>query len=257
MAMANNHPEYKNALITGASSGLGRSLAAWVARRGTRVFAAARRVEPLRALSSDAAKSGGKIEAISMDVANSKQTIEQIQQIDEQCGGLDLVVANAGTGAVTDGKRIQWEVIEKVIQVNVTGAAATLCAALPRMVERNRGHLVGISSIAAWRGMHRHAGYSASKAFLAVFLEGLRVDLRPTGVRVTCIYPGFVKSEMTAKNKFKMPFLLETEDAVERMGKAILRAQSDFAFPWQTSAAMRAVKLLPNPIFDRVARKLG
>ncbi len=255
--MAINHPDYKNALITGASSGLGQGLAVWFARRGTRVFAAARRMEPLRALSEAAAASGGKIEAVSMDVADSRQTIEQIQQIDDQCGGLDLVVANAGIGGLTDGKRIAWQTVDKIIQVNVTGAAATLCAVLPRMVERNRGHLVGISSIAAWRGMRRHAGYSASKAFLAIFLEGLRVDLHSTQVRVTCIHPGFVKSEMTAKNKFKMPFLLETEDAVERMGKAILRAESEFSFPWQTSAAMRAIRLLPNRIFDSAARKLG
>jgi short-subunit dehydrogenase len=246
--------EYRNALITGASSGIGRGLAAWFATRGTRVFAAGRRIEQLRVLHDEVQT--GIVEAVEMDVANTSQTITRIQQLDEECGGIDLVIANAGVGGVTDGTRLDWNVVEKLIAVNVTGAAATLSAVLPKMVERGRGHLVGVSSIAAFRGLPKSAAYSASKAFLATFLEGLRVDLKPTGVKVTTIFPGFVKSEMTAKNKAKMPFLLETEDAVERIGKAILRGASTFAFPWQTSMAMGSVKFLPNALYDLAAKKI-
>jgi short-subunit dehydrogenase len=124
------------------------------------------------------------------------------------------------------------------------------------MVERDRGHLVGVSSLAAWRGLPRSAAYSASKAFLATFLEGLRVDLQRTGVKVTSIHPGFVKSEMTEKNKHPMPFLLETAEAVDLMGRAIARQNAEFAFPWQLSSAMRLAKVMPNAVWNATAKKL-
>src|SRR4051794_25869142 len=145
--------KYESALITGASSGIGRGLAAWFARRGTRVYACGRREAELASLRDEVTRAGGRLEAVVMDVAKARETMEQIQQIDEACGGLDLVVANAGLGTATPAKKMQWALVEQMIGVNVTGAAATLCAALPKMVERNRGHLVGVSSIAAYRGM--------------------------------------------------------------------------------------------------------
>jgi short-subunit dehydrogenase len=247
---------YKTALITGASSGLGRGLALWLARRGTHVFAAARRKENLQALADEARAAGATVEPVEMDVARAEESIARIQQIDTDCGGLDMVVANAGMGLETSAKRIAWERVKPMLEVNVTGAAATLSAVLPRMVERNRGHLVGVSSLAAWRGLPRNAVYSASKAFLSTFLESLRVDLKRTAVRVTCIHPGFVKSEMTAVNKFRMPFLMETADAVELMGKGILAGKPVVAFPWQMSTSMRLIRAMPDPLFDLVARKM-
>lgn len=248
---------YRTALVTGASSGLGRGLALWLARSGVRVFASGRRVEQLQALADEARAAGATIEPVEMDVARTEETLARIRQLDADCGGLDLVVANAGVGGETHGKRLDWERVQHTIDVNVTGASATLCAVLPQMVERRRGHLVGIASLAAWRGLKGHAAYSASKSFLSTFMESLRVDLKDTGVRVTCIYPGFVKSEMTAKNRFPMPFLLETDDAADRMGRAILRGDTEFAFPWQIASVMKLVKTLPNPLFDATARRLG
>jgi short-subunit dehydrogenase len=143
-----------------------------------------------------------------------------------------------------------------VLEVNVMGTAATLSAVLPQMVERKRGHLVGISSLAAFRGLPKDAAYSGSKAFLTTFMESLRVDLQGTGVRITCIHPGFVKSEMTAPNEHPMPFLLETQDAVERMARAITRGVPVYRFPWQMSAVMRVVKVLPDPLFDALGRRV-
>jgi NAD(P)-dependent dehydrogenase (short-subunit alcohol dehydrogenase family) len=99
--------------------------------------------------------------------------------------------------------------------------------------------------------------YSASKAWLAIFLEGLRVDLQGTGVDVTSIHPGFVKSEMTQKNEHPMPFLLETEDAVERTARAIVRADAEYAFPWQLWSVMRMAKVMPNGLWNATSRKLG
>jgi short-subunit dehydrogenase len=247
---------YRTALITGASSGLGYGLALWFAKRGTRVFAAARRTQHLQACAEEARVTGGTVEPVEMDVSRTDETMERIQRIDADCGGLDLVVANAGVGLDTDGKHFEWERAKKVLDVNVMGAAATLSAVLPQMVERKRGHLVGVSSIAAFRGLPHNAAYSGSKAFLTTFMESLRVDLKGTGVHVTCIHPGFVRTEMTAPHTHPMPFMLEIQEAAERMGRAIVRGQPVFSFPWQTRAAMGVAQALPNAVFDPLMRRL-
>lgn len=247
---------YRTALVTGASSGLGRGLALWLAKQGLRVFATGRRLSQLEALAKEAQAAGATVEPLEMDVTQTDATLERIRALDGECGGLDLVVANAGVGGVTHGKRLQWERVRAIIDTNVTGAAATLSAVLPQMVERRRGHVVGISSLASFRGLAGHGAYSASKAFLATFMESLRVDLAGTGVRVTCVYPGFVKSEMTAQNEFPMPFLMETDAAVELMGRGILRGETELFFPWQLALPSRLVKVLPNPLFDAAARRL-
>jgi len=247
--------DYKVAVITGASSGLGRGLAAWFAKRGVRVYACARRGDALRSLAEEASAAGGFVEPVTLDVSDTEATVGTLLRIDSESAGIDLVIANAGVGADMSKERFGWPSVKKVLEVNVMGAAATLSAVLPRMIERGRGHLVGVSSLASYRGLPRAAGYSGSKAFLATFLESLRVDARRKGIRVTSLHPGFIKTEMTAGANMPMPFLLDAEDAIERMGKAILRSESEFAFPWQLSTAMHAVKWLPNGIYDIAAKK--
>ncbi|MDY7225589.1 SDR family NAD(P)-dependent oxidoreductase [Hyalangium rubrum] len=247
---------YRTAFITGASSGIGRGLAAWLARRGVRVFGAARRLEELEALAREV-QSEGEIVPVQLDVADARSTLEVIRSIDESCGGLELVVANAAIAPETPGHALAWDTVEQIIDVNVRGAAATLGAVADRMVSRGSGHLVGISSQAAGRGLPRHVAYSASKAFLSNFIEGLRVDLGPRGVKVTAIHPGFVRTPGTAGNAFKMPFLLEVDDAVDRIGRAIFRGASDFSFPWQAATVSKLSRLLPNGLWDRAVRGFG
>jgi short-subunit dehydrogenase len=246
--------EYKTALVTGASSGMGRGLALWLAARGIKVYAAGRRLDRLRDLAKESAE--GNIEPMELDVALSRKTVEQVRELDDACGGLDLIVANAGLGHESSGKRIDWDKVEQVLQVNVMGAAATLSAVLPRMCERKRGHLVGVSSIAAHRGLPKSAAYNGSKAFLTVFCQSLRLDVERFGVRVTTIHPGFVKTEMTSKNKFPMPFLLEADDAVNRMGRAILKGKRTFSFPFPLVAAMELGRALPGPLFEAAVKNL-
>jgi short-subunit dehydrogenase len=246
--------QLRRALVTGASSGLGRALAAWLAARGVTVVAAARRRPNLDALREEAARAGGVIEPLELDVADVAAVRERLVEVDGQEGGLDLVVANAGAGELTPAKKLDWEACERILRVNVLGAAATLTAALPGMLARNRGHLVAIASIAAVRGLPNNAAYGGSKAFLRSFMESLRVDLSTTGVKTTCVFPGFVKSEMTAPNKFAMPFLLETDDAAARIGSAIFAQQAELWFPWQMALATRALRLLPGPLYVRVGR---
>ena len=144
-----------------------------------------------------------------------------------------------------------------MIDVNVTGASATLLGAVPGMVERKRGQLVGISSLAGLVPLPGSATYCATKAYLAMFLDSLRLDVERHGLTVTNVHPGFVKSEMTAKNKpDAMPFLLETDDAVERMGTAILRGERSFSFPWQLSSLVKTAAAMPRPLQSAVLKRL-
>ncbi len=245
--------DYKTALVTGASSGIGRAMALWFAKEGVTVYAAARREAELVALKAEA---GDTLIPFPLDVGDADAAHARIAKIDVDCGGLDLVVANAGVGDQTYGKRIDWNRLHQIIKVNVAGASATLVAALPGMVSRGRGHLVGVASLAAFFSLPRMAGYNASKAYLSSFCESLRFDVEKLGVHVTTVYPGFVKSEMTAPNKFKMPFLLETGDAAERICKAIVKKTPRFAFPWQMSTALGAIGLLPGPLYRAAAKRV-
>src|SRR5207302_8624280 len=128
-----------------------------------------------------------------------------------------LVTAAAGMAGNRPGKKLDWPLVKRSLEVNRIGAPATIAGALPGMVARNSGHIVGISTIAAWRGLPKSAAYSASKAALSTFLESLRVDLRETGVAVTTICPGFVRTPLNANPKHPTPFIIETDEAVRIM----------------------------------------
>jgi short-subunit dehydrogenase len=245
---------YRTALVTGASSGLGRGLAAWFARRGVRVYAAARREPQLRALRDEV---GPTVEPLVLDVSDADACHDRVRRLDAECGGLELVIANAGVGVETNGRDLDWSGVKRTLDVNVTGAVATLCAALPGMVARGRGHLVGMSSLAAFVALPRNSTYSASKAFLRMWMEGLRYDVEACGVALTCLHPGFVKSELTARNRHRMPFLLETEDAVDRMAQAILRKEPSFSFPWPMKVLVKTAAGLPAAVARAALKRLA
>jgi NADP-dependent 3-hydroxy acid dehydrogenase YdfG len=243
---------YSTALITGASSGLGRGLALHFAAQGTKVYAAARRKPELEAL----AKENPNIVPLVLDVSEAATTFAAVQKVDSECGGLELVIANAGIADRTPGKRIDWPTLERVIDINVKGACATLTGAMPGMVTRGKGHLVATSSLAALIGLPRIAGYCASKAFLATFMDSMRLDLEPLGIHVTCLHPGYVKTDLTAKNKGEMPFLMELEPAVKKMASAIERRLPSYAFPWQLATALKTVRTLPRGLEQAAARRM-
>ncbi len=143
----------------------------------------------------------------------------------------------------------------EIFHVNGTAAAVTLAAALPAMVAKDQGTVVAVSSLAAFRGLPGNGAYGASKAALRTFMEGLRVDLRGTRVRALTIYPGFVKTAMTAKNKFSMPFILEQDDAVARMVRGIERGQRSIRFPLPLSLGTRLLAAMPDWLYEALAGK--
>lgn len=243
-------PQQKSVFITGASSGLGRGLALHYAQSGARVFAAARRKDELSRL----AQESPLVVPVPLDVQDAEALVGAIRRAEEESGGaLDLVIANAGIGQPTPGRKMDWTVVRELLDVNVTAACVTLAAALPQMVARGRGHVAAVSSLAAFRGMPGNASYCASKAALHIWMESVRVDLRGTGVRATTIYPGFVRTGMTAKNKFPMPFLMELPDAVRVMARGLSRGAKTIYFPLPMAALTRALGALPRAMYEPLA----
>jgi NADP-dependent 3-hydroxy acid dehydrogenase YdfG len=245
----------KTVFITGASSGLGRGLALHYAAKGATVHAAARRKDELAKLASEAPS--GSIVPVPLDVQDHEALVAAIHAAEDAGGGaLDMIIANAGIGQPTSARRMDWKVVRKIMDVNVTSACVTIAAALPGMVARNSGHVVAVSSLAAFRGMPGNASYCASKAALHIWMESVRVDLGKTKVRATTIYPGFVRTEMTARNKFRMPFLMELDDAVKVMAKGLARGAGTIAYPLPMVALTRTLGAIPRGLYEPLAGRL-
>lgn len=250
--------DHRTAFITGASSGIGRALAKKLVEEGVEVALAARRAESLEELARELRGTGGHARVYPLDVQNVQDVHDTMRRADDEMGGIDLVIANAGVGRERWSGKLRWKDCEAMLAVNVAGATATLIALVDRMVERKRGQLVGISSLAQYRSMPRNAVYSASKSYLSSLLEGMRVDLRGAGVAVTDVRPGFVRTPMTAQNKFHMPFLVEPEDAASIIYRGIRKQDPVVAFPWQLATVARSATVLPAAIYDRaVSRAKG
>src|SRR5438552_3400031 len=162
------------------------------------------------------------------------------QEVISKFGTIDVLIANAGIGVTNDAAELDAAKVADVINVNVIGADNSAAAVLPEMVARRSGQLVVISSLAAYRGLPKSAAYCASKAAVSAFFESLRVDLRPHGVDVTIIHPGFIKTPLTAGRQAKLPWLQELEPAVKKMVGAIERRRKSYAFPWQLATIVRA-----------------
>jgi short-subunit dehydrogenase len=244
--------EHKTAFITGAAGGLGSALARELARSGVEVALSDLRPAPLEALARDIEAAGGKARTYVLDVSHPDEVRQTIQAADDALGGIDLVIANAGTNVERWSGDLTWEDFRVGTAVNLDGAVATLLAILPRMCERKRGHLVGISSLAKYRGLPGNAMYSATKAFLSNFLESLRADLHSVGVAVTDVRPGFVNTPMTDAASGPHPFLVESDRAAAIVVRELRKRRAVVAFPWQLAAITRCGMLLPPSLYDRL-----
>lgn len=248
--------ELRTAFITGASSGIGASLAKLLARQGITVAIAARREHELRALAVEIESQGGRAHVVPVDVGDPEAITAAVQDADRELSGLDLVIANAGVAKQRNSTKLVWDDCASMLSVNVIGATATLVAAIPAMVDRGRGHLVGVSSIAAYRGLPKLAVYSASKAYLSAMLQGMRVDLAKKGIHVTDVRPGYVRTAMN-EGAGKLPFEMHPDEAAQQIFDAILAGKAVHAFPLPVAAAMRSIAALPQGLWDRVAPRLS
>lgn len=245
----------KTVLVTGASSGIGRALAVELARRGAHVMASARRESELRALCDEITASGGKASFAVCDVSDPDAAAEVVKKSERNLGSLDMVISNAGVGGTSHASRLDVASVAKMIDVNVRGAIVPLVAAIPIMLAQKHGQLVGVSSLAGKRALPTSALYNATKSALSVFLEGLRMDLDPSGILVTDVQPGFVATDMTAKNKFKMPFLWTAEKAARVVCDRLERAPRIIAFPRPMDWLTSSTRYMPYWLLSRLGRR--
>jgi short-subunit dehydrogenase len=234
------------AVVTGASSGIGRELARTLAREGCKVGLIARRRDQLEALAGEIAAGGGASAIGIADLSDREATLHAFAEVTAKLGPVELLIANAGVGAPTLLDKPNVPDVVRMYQVNVLGVVYSLEAVLPDMLKRGRGHVAAVSSLAAYKGLPGESGYSSSKAAVNNYMEGLRIQLRSRGIAVTTICPGFVKTPMTEVNNFKMPWLLEADDAARRIVQALKRKKKVFNFPWQLSLLMKATAWLPD-----------
>jgi NADP-dependent 3-hydroxy acid dehydrogenase YdfG len=247
-------PRPRTILITGASSGIGRALALEYARGGAHLALAARREAELDATAFEARRLGGSAVSYVLDVADVDAVNDAVRRADHELAGLDMVIANAGRGDTKLSTRLTWNDVGPVLDVNVRGALATLVAAIPVMLAQKQGHIVGVSSLAGIRGLPTSAAYSASKAAVSTFLESLRIDLAPTGVRVTDVQPGFVATPINEGANHPMPFRWPVEKAARHIARRLESAPAVVAFPWPLVLATRFGRLLPAFLYDRIVR---
>ncbi len=244
-------------LVTGASSGIGRALALELARRGAHVMASARREAELTSLCDEIKASGGKASFIVCDVSQPDAAAEVVRKAERDLGSLDMVISNAGVGGGGHASRLDVASVSRMIDVNVRGAIVPLIAAIPIMLGQKHGHLVGVSSLAGKRALPTAAVYNATKAAFSMCLEGLLMDLEPSGIKVTDVQPGFVATDMTAKNEFKMPFLWSSEKAARVVLDRLEAAPRILAFPRPMDWLTSLTRYMPYALLAPLGRRLA
>jgi hypothetical protein len=245
---------YKKIFITGASTGIGRQLALDYAKDGAELWLLARSELKLNELAQEIQNSGGQAHILVCDATDEPAFLKALNIAQNESTGFDLVIANAGWGGrmyYPSDNNIQ--VLNQIIDLNFRAATQTLEFFAKYMVTEKHGHLVGVSSIAGFRGAPGGAAYSATKAALISYIESLRFSVKPFGVFVTDIRPGFVRTPMTDKNVVPMPFLMEVDRASQKIRRAIARKRKRFAFPWQTAVLIHLIKAAPDFFYDWVA----
>ena len=223
-------------VITGASSGIGEALARHYAAQGATLGLISRRH--------------------GVDVTDEAAMAAAAQDFIRRHGVPDLVIANAGIATGTEGADLRDVAkLRKLLEVNVTGLAATLAAFAPAMREAGRGTLAGIASVAGFRGLAGNGAYSASKSAAITWMESLRAELHGSGVSVVCVCPGYIDTPMTRVNRFRMPFLLSADEAARRIARAIAARRRLAVIPWQMALVSVLLRALPGWLYDRIASR--
>ncbi|MEC9341956.1 MAG: SDR family NAD(P)-dependent oxidoreductase [Pseudomonadota bacterium] len=243
--------------LTGASSGLGRSLAKRIAAEGEPVALVARRQSLLESLQREIEAAGGKALAFQCDVTKPDEVRRAVAAAEAALGPTTCLIANAGGPGALDAERFAAADVRAMMDSNFMGAVYCIEAVLPGMLARGDGHIVVTASLAAFRGLPAAGSYSAAKAALANLLESLRIDLRPHGIHVTVLLPGFVRTKPGSKKKKNRPFRMDLEPATARMHRAIKAKRAYYAFPRSMVALAWFARLLPPRIYDRLVAGKG
>jgi len=237
--------------ITGASSGIGEALAVYYAAKGAHLGLVARRGEFLDGLNR---RLGGGHACYPLDVSDAPALHAAAADFIARFGAPDIVIANAGVsaGTLTECEE-DLAVFRRVMDTNVYGMAATFAPFIPAIkAAGGERRLVGIASVAGIRGLPGAEAYSASKAAAISYLESLRLEMRPYGIKVVTIAPGYIETPMTEINPYPMPFLLPVDQAAARFAAAIARGSSYVVIPWQMGIVAKLLRALPNWLYDRL-----
>ena len=238
--------------ITGASSGIGQALALRYFAAGYQLALAARRTAEVHAWAASNALPSARFKVYDADVSDIASIVAAGHACIAAQGLPDVVIANAGISVAMDtAVREDLAVMAQTLATNVTGVAATFHPFVAGMVARGTGVLGGIGSVAGIRGLPGHGAYCASKAAVISYCESLRGELRPSGVKVVTICPGYIDTPLTRQNRYSMPFLMKSEDFADAAFVTIQAGRSYRVIPWQMGVVARLLRLLPNSVFDR------
>jgi hypothetical protein len=242
-------------VITGASGGLGAAIARRYANTGATLGLIARRTIELDRLAADCA---GACATHVADVRDSTAMRAAARHFSMRHGVPDIVIANAGVsiGTLTEAPEDE-QAFRDVFDINVIGMVNTFQPFIAAMRKRGSGVLVGIASVAGYRGLPGSGAYSASKAAAISYLESLRVELRGTGITVITICPGYIVTAMTAKNPYRMPFIMTADEAAGKIAAIIAKRQTYTVIPWQMAIVARLMHVLPRWIYDPLAAVSG
>ncbi len=252
-------PAPKSILITGASSGIGRALALAYAAPNVHLALCGRNRNRLAEVAGECLAKGADVSEKVLDIQDRFACADWLLKIDQKAP-LDLVIANAGISTGTQPGVSEEEQIRDVFAINMAGTLNTVLPAIERMKSRQHGQIAVLSSLAGFRGMPSAPAYSASKAAIRSYGEGLRGRLAGDGIQVSVICPGFVISRITDANDFPMPFLMEADKAAEIIRKGLQKNKARIAFPWQMYLLTRLISAVPQDWIDqflnRAARKV-
>jgi len=239
--------------ITGASSGIGKSLALKFANEGWNVAISARRENLLNEIS----ESNKKIKSFPLDVTDKKKCIEVFQQIKNHYGDIDICFFSTGTWSPKEEKDIDVEQIENVFKINFFGTVNSIKAVEEHFKNKKNGIISIVSSIAGYRGLPNTTGYGPSKSALISLAESLYFDFERFNVRVCLVSPGFIKTPMTDKNDFKMPFLKTPEFAADKIYDGLVNKKNfEIHFPKELTLTLKFFKILPSKIYFYLVKKL-
>jgi short-subunit dehydrogenase len=247
-----------NVLITGAAHGIGLATATALARRGTPIGLIDRDSTALCELAQSLQGQGATVTHAAVDVTDRHALIRAVADIAATLGSIDVLVACAGVGSLTQVPQLETTTLRQTLDVNLVGVAQSIEAVLPAMILRGNGHIVGVASVAGYRGFPWMISYSASKAALIAYLEALRPGLSRRGVAVTTVCPGFVRTNMSVDIPYRHPVkMIEPENAARHLLRAIDRRPRNCVFPWDMRIGLAILKYMPDWFFDRLMYWFG
>lgn len=242
--------------VTGAGKGLGRSVAAALARRGAEVIVSARTRQDLDDLAEAMTSAPGKVIPVPLDVTDADAVAAAVERIETDIGAVDIAVLNAGTHKPVRARDFDVADVRGLVEVNLMGVVHGLAALLPQFLARRDGRLVVVASVSGYRGLPTAAAYGATKAGLINMCEALKPEMDRNGIGLTLVNPGFVRTPLTDRNEFNMPFLMEPEDAAERLVRGIESGRFEVTFPKRLTWGLKLLRCLPYLLYFPLTRNL-